>query len=88
MKDVIRFSELITCVMISRLVINLRSLRTTVHGSNRGPIIPETSYDKYTVTEAPQNQTVLDTIIWNLAEESAEDLSVYRDANTLEMQDL
>jgi hypothetical protein len=69
-------------VMISRLVINLR-----YHVSNRGPVIPQTSYDKYTITEALQKKTVVDTIIWNLAEESAEDRSVYWDANTLEMQD-
>jgi hypothetical protein len=83
----IRFSQIITCVMISRLVINLRSLRTSVHISNRGHIASQAPYDKYITTENAQKKTFVDTIIWNLAEESGEDQSASWDDNTLKMRD-
>ncbi|KAF8495004.1 hypothetical protein JB92DRAFT_2748461, partial [Gautieria morchelliformis] len=82
------FSQIITCVMISRLVINLRSLRTGVHISNREPIAPQTQYDKYITTETSQKKTFVDTIIGTLVEESGEGQFAHWDNNTLKMQDL
>ena len=74
--------------MISRLVINLRSLRTTVLVSHRvrGPLASLRQYDTIGLTtQLAQKRTFIDTIIWGFAEGSDEDTYVMREDNILNL---
>ncbi|KAF8522545.1 hypothetical protein JB92DRAFT_3094244 [Gautieria morchelliformis] len=83
------FSQMITSLMISRLVINLRSLRTGFYISDHGPIPPQNTYDKYMTTDTSLRRARIESgILWNLAEPSGGVQFAHWDDNTLNMQDL